>query len=64
MMTMIVMTQYNAVACVFVSCDSNGMIEYWCPGPDAVFPKNVKFQRKTETDLYEFAKVWWISVIV
>jgi peptidylprolyl isomerase domain and WD repeat-containing protein 1 len=34
------------------------MIEYWTgPLNDYKFPKNVKFNSKMDTDLYEFVKV-------
>lgn len=45
-----------------VSADSGGMVEYWTgPKQDYKFPKNVSWQYKLDTDLYEFAKV---SIIV
>jgi hypothetical protein len=35
-----------------------GMIEYWTGSRhDYAFPKNVTFESKLDTDLYEFAKV-------
>lgn len=44
---------------IVISTDSRGMIEYWSSLtfllPDAT--TGVKFQMKTETDLYELAKV-------
>ena len=34
------------------------MLEYWTgPKYDYKFPKNVQWEYKTDTDLYEFAKV-------
>lgn len=34
------------------------MLEYWTgPRHDYTFPKNVTFESKMDTDLYEFAKV-------
>ena len=34
------------------------MIEYWTgPTNDYRFPKNVEFESKMDTDLYEFVKV-------
>ncbi|KAJ8305534.1 hypothetical protein KUTeg_016079 [Tegillarca granosa] len=43
---------------VVVSADSGGMVEYWTgPKQDYKFPKNVSWQYKLDTDLYEFAKV-------
>ena len=46
--------QYDCV----VSMDEAGMIEYWTgPKYDYEFPTSVQWKYKTETDLYEFAKV-------
>jgi peptidylprolyl isomerase domain and WD repeat-containing protein 1 len=40
-----------------VSADEGGMMEYWTTGRnDYKFPRNVSFESKVETDLYEFAK--------
>ena len=41
-----------------VSCDVGGHVEYW-KGSDYKIPDNdiVLFQFKSETDLYDFAKV-------
>ena len=34
------------------------MVEYWGgPSSDYGFPKNIKFEHKIDTDLYDFAKV-------
>lgn len=42
---------------VVVSADKYGMIEYWTGPPrEYKFPKNVDWEYKTDTDLYEFAK--------
>lgn len=42
---------------VIVSADRSGMLEYWTSLPtEFKFPKNVQWQYKTDTDLYEFAK--------
>nr|XP_005301043.1 peptidylprolyl isomerase domain and WD repeat-containing protein 1 isoform X2 [Chrysemys picta bellii] len=42
---------------VVVSSDKSGMIEYWTGPPhEYKFPKNVNWEYKTDTDLYEFAK--------
>ena len=50
--------QYNSVYDVVVSGDQAGMLEYWSgPSHDYTFPKTVKFEYKTDTDLYEFVKV-------
>jgi len=41
-----------------VSVDSSGMLEYWTgPRHEYLFPRTVSWQYKTDTDLYEFAKV-------
>ena len=48
---------YNAAFDVVVSADQGGMIEYWSgPKDDYQMPKNVDFESKLDTDLYEFAK--------
>ncbi len=50
--------QYNPIFETVVSADKMGMIEYWTgPKHDYKFPKVVDWEFKTETDLYEFAKV-------
>ena len=50
--------QYNAVYDVAVSADEAGMIEYWSGiKHDVQFPKNVSFEFKTDTDLFEFIMV-------
>ncbi|XP_062870675.1 peptidylprolyl isomerase domain and WD repeat-containing protein 1 [Trichomycterus rosablanca] len=42
---------------VIVSADRAGMIEYWTGLPsDFKFPRQVEWEYKTDTDLYEFAK--------
>ena len=52
--------QYNACYDVVVSGDESGMLEYWSgPVGSYCFPHNVKFEYKTDTDLYEFLKVFW-----
>jgi len=41
-----------------VSVDSGGMLEYWTgPKYEYQFPRTVSWEFKTDTDLYEFAKV-------
>lgn len=41
-----------------VSVDETGLIEYSTgPKHDYEFPNNIEFQYKTDTDLYEFAKL-------
>jgi len=50
-------TQYNWCYDVVVSGDESGMLEYWGgPAHTYSFPKNVKFEHKTDTDLYEFVR--------
>ena len=50
--------QYNEVYDVSISCDTAGMIEYWAGQKrDFGFPKNLKFEYKTDTDLFEFVAV-------
>lgn len=49
--------QYNEKFNTVLSLDKKGMIEYWKPDGDFSFPENLSFKFKTETDLYEFAKV-------
>ncbi|NWH54899.1 PPWD1 protein, partial [Fregata magnificens] len=47
----------NPVYKVVVSSDKSGMIEYWTGTPHGYkFPKNVNWEYKPDTDLYEFAK--------
>ncbi|NXX98471.1 PPWD1 protein, partial [Centropus bengalensis] len=47
----------NPVYKAVVSADKSGMIEYWTGTPhEYKFPKNVNWEYKTDTDLYEFAK--------
>ncbi|XP_027018184.1 peptidylprolyl isomerase domain and WD repeat-containing protein 1 [Tachysurus fulvidraco] len=42
---------------VIVSADRAGMLEYWTGLPsDFKFPRQVEWEYKTDTDLYEFAK--------
>ena len=56
--------QYNPEYDVVVSLDHSAMLEYWGGvSHDYKFPNNVKFQYKTDTDLYEFAKVTMTSSI-
>ena len=44
-----------------MSGDKAGMLEYWSgPSTGYSFPKNVLFQHKLDTDLYEFVKVYII----
>ncbi|XP_015916004.1 peptidylprolyl isomerase domain and WD repeat-containing protein 1 [Parasteatoda tepidariorum] len=55
--TAITTIKYNPTYEVVVSCDRNGMIEYWCGMKrDFKFPKCVNFDSKLDTDLYELVK--------
>lgn len=46
-----------------VSSDKNGMLEYWSSSVNEYkFPKNVLFESKMDTDLYEFVKVKTIVI--
>lgn len=50
--------QFNPVYEVVVSVDKMAMLEYWTgPKTEYAFPKSVDWEYKTDTDLYEFAKV-------
>ena len=50
--------QYNSVYDVAISGDRAGLVEYWAgPSGNYAFPKNVLFEQKLDTDLYEFVKV-------
>ncbi len=47
-----------------VSADKSGMIEYWTgPKYDYIFPKNVRFESKLDTDLFEFMKVYFKATV-
>ncbi|XP_018565250.1 peptidylprolyl isomerase domain and WD repeat-containing protein 1 [Anoplophora glabripennis] len=49
--------RYNPKYDVVISVDRGGMLEYWTGiKQDCIFPKNVAFDSKLDTDLYEFAK--------
>jgi peptidylprolyl isomerase domain and WD repeat-containing protein 1 len=48
------MAYNNEYDCV-VSCDENGMVEYWRPGGNYEKPDNV-FEYKSSTDLFDFKK--------
>ncbi|XP_023222457.1 peptidylprolyl isomerase domain and WD repeat-containing protein 1-like [Centruroides sculpturatus] len=53
----VVLMKYNAAQEVAVSVDRKGIVEYWTgPKYDYRFPKNVSFESKLDTDLYEFVK--------
>ena len=54
--------QYNAVYDVAISADEAGIVEYWSGlKNDVQFPKNVNFEYKTDTDLFEFIMVSELS---
>lgn len=56
-MVQVEIIRYNPVYEVVVTADKSGMVEYWTgPKGGYKFPKNVLWQYKTDTDLYEFAK--------
>jgi len=47
----------NAATGVVISTDEGGMVEYWRGDDDFDFPSGtVKFELKSDTDLYDFAK--------
>ena len=55
--------QYNSVYDVMVSSDNGGVIEYW-NASDYGFPSNLDFRFKSETDLFEFAKVYYCNSLL
>ncbi len=55
--------QANDTYEVVISIDAAGMVEYWSTSTYD-FPNNVKFQYKSDTDLYEFAKAPFPSLII
>ena len=49
--------KFNPVYEIVVSADKIGMLEYWTGSRhDYTFPRNVSFDSKLDTDLFEFAK--------
>jgi len=53
----VTMIKYNPIYEVVVSVDVKGMIEYWTgPKFEYNFPKNVGFESKLDTHLFEFVK--------
>ncbi|KAL0487258.1 hypothetical protein AKO1_001072 [Acrasis kona] len=49
--------KYNEAHSLMVTCDRNGMIEYWNPFTGkAPAPNQLKFKFKTQTDLYTFCE--------
>ncbi|XP_056632342.1 peptidylprolyl isomerase domain and WD repeat-containing protein 1 [Diorhabda sublineata] len=56
-MNPIALIRYNHRFDVAISVDKKGMLEYWQGSKhDYDFPKNVAFDSKLDTDLFEFAK--------
>lgn len=61
--------QYNAVYDIAISADAAGMLDYWSGvKSDLAFPKNIDFEYKTDTDLFEFVMVselssWWVVTV-
>jgi len=48
---------FSHQADIVISADEGGMVEYWTgASSDYAFPRNVTFESKVETDLYEFCK--------
>lgn len=57
--------KYNLAADIAISCDKAGMVEYWAgQKKEFGFPTNLKFEYKTDTDLFEFvaAKMYVVSL--
>ncbi|KAH1002583.1 peptidylprolyl isomerase domain and WD repeat-containing protein 1 [Dendroctonus ponderosae] len=53
----VTLISYNPQFDVAVSVDKSGMLEYWTGiRKDFAFPKNIQFESKLDTDLFEFAK--------
>ncbi|XP_041985082.1 peptidylprolyl isomerase domain and WD repeat-containing protein 1 [Aricia agestis] len=53
----VVTIKYNPVFEAAVSVDKAGIVEYWTgPKHEYQFPRNVKFESKLDTDLFEFVK--------
>lgn len=51
------LSQYNPVYEAVISVDKQGMLNYWTGAKDEYeFPKNVNFESKLDTDLFEFMK--------
>jgi len=48
---------FSPQADIVISADESGMVEYWTgASTDYALPKNISFESKVETDLYEFCK--------
>ncbi|KAH9500675.1 Peptidylprolyl isomerase domain and WD repeat containing protein 1 [Bulinus truncatus] len=59
----VTLIKYNPVFEFAVSSDKKGIIEYWCgPKLDFNFPKNVHWEYKTDTDLFDFLKVFFNKI--
>lgn len=53
----VTLIKYNPKYDIAVSADKKGMLEYWSGiKQNFIFPKNVAFDSKLDTDLFEFAK--------
>nr|CAH7724621.1 unnamed protein product [Callosobruchus chinensis] len=49
--------RYNPKSDVIISADKKGMLEYWSGyKQECIFPKNIAFDSKLDTDLFVFAK--------
>lgn len=54
----VALMKYISAKNIVLSIDQRGMLEYWSGAKtNYEFPTNVKWEFKTDTDLYEFAKV-------
>ncbi|KAF7284968.1 peptidylprolyl isomerase domain and WD repeat-containing protein 1 [Rhynchophorus ferrugineus] len=54
----VTLIRYNSKFDVVISADKSNILEYWTGlKQDFIFPKNVLFETKLDTDLFEFAKV-------
>ncbi|KJH47928.1 peptidyl-prolyl cis-trans isomerase, cyclophilin-type [Dictyocaulus viviparus] len=55
--------EYNHITDIVISIDDSGMIEYWTGAKRGYrFPDNIKWNYKTDTDLYEFVKMRTVPV--
>ncbi|CAH0764127.1 unnamed protein product [Diatraea saccharalis] len=55
--TTVATIKYNAVFEIAVSVDKAGIVEYWTgPKHEYKYPKNVDFESKLDTDLFDFVK--------
>ncbi|KAK3736527.1 hypothetical protein QZH41_004420 [Actinostola sp. cb2023] len=56
--TNVTVIRYNPVYDIAISTDKAGMVEYWTGlKKDCTFPKNLNFEFKTDTDLFELVKL-------